>query len=157
MIDLEKLNDHSRQFARLLFREWPEWLPHARFDPFEEFEKEALLVEVPRPVDGSGHGLFVTTSEWEVAVGFGENFHTRFGAADAETGSDFYGAALAFIRDFVNEDIVVATAHQDGEWLGAWQVDRRQEDLDDITVEPGVELAIRSWQGTHDRVNATGA
>ena len=50
MIDLERLNDHSRQFATLLFREWPEWLQHARFDPYEDFEKEALLVEVPRPV-----------------------------------------------------------------------------------------------------------
>ena len=96
MIDLAQLNDHSRQFARLLFREWPEWLPHARFDPFEEFEQEALLVEVPRPVDGSGHGLFVTTSEWEIAVGYGENFHTRFGAADGEAESDFYAAALAW-------------------------------------------------------------
>ena len=157
MIDLDKLNDHSRQFARLLFREWPEWISHARFDPFEEFEKEALLVEVPRPVDGSRHGLFVTTSEWEIAVGYGENFHTRFGAADAETGSDFFGAALEFIRSFVNEDIVVATAHQDGEWLGAWKVDLRREDLDAVTVEPGVELRIRSWQGTHDRETATGA
>lgn len=157
MIDLEKLNDHSRQFARLLFREWPEWLPHARFDPFEDFEKEALLVEVPRPVDGSRHGLFITTSEWEISVGFGENFHTRFGAADDDPDKDFYGAALAFIRDFVSEDVVVATAHQDGEWLGAWQIDLRREDPDAVEVEPGVELRIRSWRGTHDRKLVTGA
>ena len=157
MIDLEKLNDHSRQFARMLFREWPEWMACARFDPFEEFEKEALLVEVPRPVDGSRHGLFVTTSEWEVAVGFGENFHRRFGASDGEETGDFYEAAIAFIRDFVNEEVVVATAHQDGEWLGAWHVDLRREDLDAVEVEPGVDLTIRSWLGTHDRPARTGA
>lgn len=156
MIDLEKLNDHSRQFARLLFREWPEWLQHARFDPHEDFEKEALLVEVPRPVDGSGHGLFITTSEWEISVGFGESFHTRFGADAEPADVDFYEAALRFIRDFVAEDVVVATAREHGEWLGAWKVDRRHEDLDALTVEEGADLAVRSWRGTYDRDITTG-
>ena len=151
MIDLEKLNDHSRQFARLLFREWPEWLQHARFDPHEDFEKEALLVEVPRPVDGSGHGLFITTSEWEISVGFGESFHTRFGVEGESNDGDFYEVALVFIRDFVAEDIVVAPASEDGEWLGAWKVDRRREDLDELTVEEGAALSVRSWLGTYDR------
>ena len=157
MIDLARLNDHSRRFANLLFREWPEWLAHARYDPYEDFEKEALLVEVPRPVDGSGHGLFITTSEWEISIGFGENFHTRFGVGgDAEAG-DFYAEAMAFLRDFVAEQVVVATASQDGEWLGAWRVDRRREDPDDIELEAGVSLRIRSWRGTYDRDGATGA
>lgn len=151
MIDLLKLNDHSRQFAHQLFREWPEWLQHARFDPFEDFEKEALLVEVPRPVDGARHGLFITTSEWEISIGFGESFHTRFGAEGEPGEKDFYGEALAFLRDFVAEKIVVATASQDGEWLGAWQVDRRREDPAELTVEPEVSLSVRSWRGTYDR------
>jgi hypothetical protein len=163
MIDLARLNDHSRRFATMLFREWPEWLVHARFDPYEDFEKEALLVEVPRPVDGSGHGLFITTSEWEISVGFGESFHTRFGAdggnggGDAAAAGDFYAEALAFLRDFVAEHVVVATASQDGEWLGAWRIDRRREDPETVTVEPGVSLRIRSWRGTYDRDGATGA
>ena len=108
MIDLERLNDHSRQFATLLFRTWPEWLQYARFDPYEDFEKEALLVEVPRPVDGSGHGLFITTSEWEVSVGFGETFHTRFGPSGEESPGNFYDDAIAFLRDFTKERIVLA-------------------------------------------------
>jgi hypothetical protein len=156
MIDLAKLNDHSRQFAHLLFRQWPEWLSFARFDPFEDFEKEALLVEVPLPADGSRHGLFITTSEWEVSVGFGESFHTRFGADSGPQDEDFYQAALTFIRDFVAEDVVVATASQDGEWLGAWKIDRRREDLDDVVVDEGAALAIRSWLGTYDRDLPTG-
>ena len=62
MLDVSRLNDHSRAFAQRLFREFPDWLRYARFDPYEEFEKEALLVEVPRPAADSRHGLFVTTS-----------------------------------------------------------------------------------------------
>ena len=155
MIDLNKLNDHSRQFARQLFREWPEWLQYARFDPFEDFEKEALLVEVPRPVDGSRHGLFITTSEWEISIGFGESFHTRFGAEGEPGEGDFHAAALTFLRDFVTERVVVATASQDGEWLGAWKVDRRREDLDALSVEPGASLSLRSWLGTYDSDAAT--
>ncbi len=151
MIDLTRLNDHSRHFGTMLFRQWPEWIRHARFDPYEDFEKEALLVEVPRPVDGSRHGLFITTSEWEISVGFGESFHTRFGADGDEPGRDFYAAALDFIRDFVDEHVVLATARQDGEWLGAWGIDRRREDPDGLAVDPGVAVEIRSWRGTWDR------
>ena len=81
MLDVSRLNDHSRVFAQFLFREFPDWLRYARFDPYEEFEKEALLVEVPRPAGDGKNGLFITTSEWEVSVGFGENFHTRFGVS----------------------------------------------------------------------------
>ena len=151
MIDLERLNDHSRQFATLLFRRWPEWIRYARFDPYEDFEKEALLVEVPRPVDGSGHGLFITTSEWEISVGFGESFHTRFGVSGEPTEGDFFAEALQFIEDFLEEKLVLATAYQDREWLGAWKVDLRSETLDELEVEPGVEVQVRSWRGTHDR------
>lgn len=157
MIDLARLNDHSRQFAKLLFARWPQWIQFARFDPYEDFEKEALLVEVPRPVDGSSHGLYITTSEWEVSVGYGENFHTRFGtsgAAEGEArtgGGDFYEQAIAFIADFVEEHCVLATAYQDREWLGAWKIDLRRETLDELEVEPGVLVRIRSWNGTHDR------
>ncbi len=150
MIDLTRLNDHSRHFARLLFRQWPEWIRHARFDPCEDFEPEALLVEVPRPKDGSSHGLFITTSEWEISVGFGESFHTRFGAAGDGAEGDFYAEALAFIRDFVDEQVVVATALQDGAWLGAWRIDRRRENPGALRVEAGVEVRIRSWCGTWD-------
>jgi hypothetical protein len=151
MLDLEKLNDHSRGFAHRLFREFPDWIRYARFDPYEDFEKEALLVEVPRPTDGSGNGLFITTSEWEVAVGFGENFHTRFGADDDTEGANFLDEAMAFIRDFVAERIAVATAHQGHEWLGAWKIDPNAEDYDLPEREEGVVVTIRSWRGTYDR------
>ncbi|MFH2051923.1 MAG: hypothetical protein ABIK96_05600 [bacterium] len=151
MIDLQKLNDHSREFAHRLFRKYPDWIRHARFDPYEDFEKEALLVEVPRPVDGSRHGLFITTSEWEVSVGYGESFHTRFGISGDGDGGDFYAEALDFIADFVEERVAVATASDDREWLGAWLVDLREESLEDIAVEEGESVKVRSWQGTYDR------
>ena len=150
MIDLERLNDHSRQFAKLLFKEWPAWIQYSRFDPYEDFEKEALLVEVPRPVDGSSHGLYITTSEWEVSVGFGENFHTRFGTSGENASADFYHQAIEFIRCFVNGDFVLATAYQDKEWLGAWKIDLREESLEDIDIEQGVMVRIRSWDGGAD-------
>ena len=150
MIDLARLNDHSRQFARRLLRLHPDWIQYARYDPYEEFEKEALLVEVPRPVDGSSHGLFITTSEWEISVGYGENFHTRFGPEGLEKGGDFFADALDFIRGFLDEDLVLATASQDREWLGAWIVDRRQESLDKLVPAAGERIRVRSWLGTYD-------
>lgn len=152
MLDLDRLNDHSRHFAKILFQTWPEWLQYARFDPYEDFEKEALLVEVPRPVDGSSHGLYITTSEWEVSVGYGENFHTRFGVSGEGKGeSEFYSQALAFIRRFVDEEVVLATAYQDKEWLGSWQIDLDKEKLEEVEVEEGVTVQIRSWRGSHDQ------
>jgi hypothetical protein len=151
MLDLTKLNDHSREFAHRLFREFPDWLQFARYDPYEEFEKEALLVEVPRPTDGSSHGLFITTSEWEVSVGYGESFHTRFGAGGEGDERNFFDDAMAFIRDFVAERIVVAVARQGREWLGAWQLDPREHDLANVDHEEGVTISIRSWRGTFDR------
>ena len=151
MLDLARLNDHSRQFARRLFRVWPEWHRWARYDPYEEFEKEALLVEVPRPLDGSSHGLFITTSEWEISVGFGETFHTRFGAADGAGQENFYDEAMAFLEDFVAERIVVAVAFADREWLGAWKIDLARESIQDVRPDPGEVVEIRSWRGSHDQ------
>ncbi len=150
MIDLQQLNDHSREFATRLFRAHPEWIRFARYDPYEDFEKEALLVEVSRPVDGARHGLFITTSEWEISIGYGESFHTRFGVSGEDGETDFYAAAMAFIEDFLAEKIVVATASDDREWLGAWLVDLSRESLADITVAPGEAVKVRSWLGTHD-------
>jgi len=151
VIDLDKLNDHSRQFAQMLFARWPQWMQHARFDPYEDFEKEALLVEVPRPVDGSSHGLYITTSEWEISIGFGENFHTRFGTSgETKSTNDFYIKAMDFIADFVGEKCVLATAFQDEEWLGAWRVDLQKQSLAEIEIESGTLIRIRSWNGTHD-------
>jgi hypothetical protein len=151
MIDLTRLNDHSRTFAQQLFREFPDWLPHARFDPYEEFEKEALLVEVPRPVGDGRHGLFITTSEWEIAVGFGENFHTRFGINGQEEEGDFRRRALEFIRDFVAERLILVTAHEGEQWLGAWIERPGEQKLPAAEIEPGECLRYRSWKGTWDR------
>jgi len=151
MLDVSRLNDHSRSFAQQLFREFPDWLRHARFDPYEEFEKEALLVEVPRPVGNGRNGLFITTSEWEIAVGFGEAFHTRFGVGDASDGQDFQQRAIAFIRDFVAEDLALVTAFEGDTWLGAWTVRITGGEVPELEREEGVTLRVRSWQGTHDQ------
>ncbi|MBD3222937.1 hypothetical protein GF314_17040 [bacterium] len=151
MLDVSRLNDHSREFAQRLFREFPGWLRHARFDPYEEFEKEALLVEVPRPAADGRHGLFITTSEWEVSVGFGANFHTRFGVGDQSEDPDFHGRAIAFVRDFVDEHLVLVTAWEKDEWLGAWTVRVAEGKVPEQDKEDGVSLRIRSWKGTYDR------
>lgn len=151
MLDVSRLNDHSRVFAQRLFREFPDWIRHARFDPYEEFEREALLVEIPRPAVNGQHGLFITTSEWEVSVGFGENFHTRFGVSDNDESNDFHDRAIAFIRDFVEERLVLLTAYQEGEWLGAWTERLTDDGIPEQDLEPGVQLRIRSWKGTWDR------
>ncbi|MEZ4386539.1 MAG: hypothetical protein R3D98_02980 [Candidatus Krumholzibacteriia bacterium] len=151
MLDVSRLNDHSRSFAQRLFREFPEWLRYARFDPYEEFEKEALLVEVPRPAGDGRHGLFITTSEWEVSVGFGENFHTRFGVVAGQEEDDFQGRAIEFIQAFVDEAVVLVTAWEDGEWLGAWTVRVSGGTVPAQETEDGVILRIRSWKGTFDR------
>jgi len=154
MIDLEQLNAHSRLFAKMMFRKWPQWFQHARFDPYEDFEKEALLVEVPRPVDGSSHGLYITTSEWEISIGFGDSFHTRFGSSGDPGEGNFMEEAMEFLTDFVEEKFVIATASEDGEWLGGWKIDLRTQELDDLDVEPQVKINIQSWLGTFDRVMA---
>jgi len=151
MIDLDRLNAHSRLFANMMFRKWPEWFQHARFDPYEDFEKEALLVEVPRPVDGSSHGLYITTSEWEISIGFGDSFHTRFGSSGDPEEGNFLEEAMDFLIGFVEENIVIATASEDGEWLGGWKIDLRTQAVENIEVEPDVKINIQSWLGSHDR------
>jgi len=150
MLDVSRLNDHSRLFALELFREFPDWLCHARFDPYEEFEKEALLVEVPRPVGDGRNGLFITTSEWEIAVGFGENFHARFGVNGQDEDGDFRRRALEFIRDFVAERLVLVTAHEGEQWLGAWVERPGQHKLPVEEIAAGESLRRRSWRGTWD-------
>ena len=154
MLDLTRLNDHSRQFATRLFRVWPDWFRLSRYDPNEDFEKEALLVEVPRPGDEAGHGLFITTSEWEISIGFGESFHRRFGAdgrGKSDQEANFHDEAMAFLEGIVGEKVVLASGWQDKEWLGAWPIDLTRESLDELQVDSGEIIKIRSWLGTYDQ------
>ena len=150
MLDVSRLNDHSRVFAQRLFKAFPEWLRFAQFDPYEEFEKEALLVEVPRPGGDRKDGLFITTSEWEISVGFGETFHTRFGVSGQDESGDFHQRAIAFIRDLVEENIVLVTAWEGNDWLGAWIVRVTENGVPEQEREDGVVLRVRSWHGTLD-------
>jgi hypothetical protein len=57
---------------------------------------------------------------------------------------------MVFLQKFVSEQLVIAVAYQDGEWLGSWTVDLGTESLDDLHVEPGEMVKIHSWLGRFD-------
>ena len=64
---------------------------------------------------------------------------------------NFYDDAIQFLHDFVNEKVILATAWQGKEWLGAWKIYPDRQPIDAIDREEGVVVVLRSWRGTYNQ------
>ena len=70
MIDESKLNDYSGPIAAALFAAFPELRSHARIDPNERVDPGSLMIEFPRPAGAAAEGLWISTHDNEITVGF---------------------------------------------------------------------------------------
>jgi hypothetical protein len=144
---MDKLNEFSGQFAEALFESFPWMREHARVEVRDGAERGVLVVEVtPAPIRPDCT-LWVSTDGDEITVGFGM-FHTHFDwLSSAEPDRD---DPIGFIRDLVDDKILIEDWTKGGEWSGSSTLGQGEEpDLTKMAADNVV--TIRSWSGRFDR------
>jgi hypothetical protein len=138
--ELKELDKYARTIAERLFKTYPQWLNYMRIDPTDQ----ALVVELPPPVEAARGGLVIRTHNREVLVQFDK--HPVRLATSGAPDHDF-DAAIAFIDGLLCEDIVVGVKVANGE-----RQDSRSYRVNEISgIAPGDVSYTRSWLGTYNR------
>jgi hypothetical protein len=147
-MNLDTLDDFSRDFAKQLFAVYPHWALLAKFGRSHGDQLNHLIVEVPAPGGSDlGSTLLIHTDNNEVTVGF-DCYHTHF---FPQVVIPLNGDALDFIESILSEDIAAVSEWEGDTWRGSWTLERCEDD--DLTEEqrPGWRIRVRSWNATRDR------
>jgi hypothetical protein len=141
---MARLDNFSRDVAKLLFRHFPQWQGLAKIEPAEDGSAYLRLeVEAP-PESAADHGLCVTTSDGQMTVEF-DYYHGYFGGQINDGGAEY---AVGFVLDLLSEKIPVISWWHKCE-LVAWSTIKDGKPLlSDDLVEPYDRIRIRSWNGT---------
>lgn len=143
---LTGLSAFSQRFANHLFQAFPALRDRARG------EEGAVVVELPCPVD-ERRSLLIASDDDELGMGF-DMWHAHIGDGVSEE-RDF-DVAVQLIDDLFHERVFVAVRFRAQQFVEARLV-KSLDELQDAEPEPGDELFIRSWHGTHDaRFRAAG-
>ena len=141
--EFSQLNEFSRNFASALFEAHPSWRERAQINPNSE-QPGVLLVTVPAPPPLDENGLWVTTDEGEITVGF-DAFHWHFGAYQMPA-PELHSEALAFTSDILEERWVVGVLMTGDRWRAS------------KVLRPGSRFVVPedhtgyliSWRGTYN-------
>ncbi len=146
-MELERLDNFSRQVAEALFAKFPQWQAYATAEEAAN-GKAYLSVTVPAPAEASAaHGLTITTEDGVVTVGF-DWYHSHFypSVGDGEHfGTDY---ALHFIEELLDEHVAVISW-----WTGdqCQAFSTRQQGVNAMPkdlIGPYDRERIRSWKGS---------
>jgi hypothetical protein len=155
MIDLSRLNEHSKKIANLLFTDHPEWIEFAslwvnhlnKANPYNLIDCY-LAVEVPSPTGQVIRNLNICTTGSGTAIHYFDYFHVQFGFG--QTIETEYVCTKEFITDFLNEELIVICKKHS--FLGFhWTTQPGIISLNEIQGMKSSKIScIRSWKGTYD-------
>jgi hypothetical protein len=138
---LNGLTEFSQRFADHLFVCFPDVTKYARAD------EGALVVEVPSPAS-SKRGLIIATDDDQISLGF-DNWHGHVGD-ETTPEQQAFELATQLMHDFFHDRVMIAARFKDKQFVGA-RLLRAEESLEsEPPAEPGEQLFVRSFCGTHD-------
>lgn len=150
-IDLDALDEVSRDFVAYIAEQRPEWLAHAR--PLVDETRNASFVEIVFPLPPGvemQEPLWISTYGGEVTIGM-DAHHAHFPWPSDYNGEDGRANAMEYVQALMNEEQVVVSFWDDGRLRCSST--ERPENLSIYEEQPnsGSELRIRSWHGSHSR------
>jgi hypothetical protein len=104
-----------------------------------------LLIDPPAEA-AVDRGLLIHTDKGEVTVGF-DFYHSHFDSAVGDGEHFGTGAAIAFVRQIVSEQIAVVSWWRDDEWRGSSQVEAGAQPAA-LLVKEYNRVRVRSWKGS---------
>jgi hypothetical protein len=154
------LDDYSRLAVPIILARFPDWETFATVEPSPDGAGSVVEFNVPCPSPSAEHGLWVSTADEELSVGF-HTYHCHF--TDFSDRSDVarIEEGVAHAAHIVAERVGVVTWYRDGEWAGSSCVElpfpgplRGLRSGGDPLPDgfAGCEWAtLRSWLGRFDR------
>ena len=152
MVDLERLEPTSREFAHQLLRANPWLRRHARVEELPGSGAGFLVLNVPAPSEGKPALLVDTGEPGRILVSWGR-FSQEFDAPPEAGRSSQLDGALDLVEDILADRVAVYVLEREGKWAESGTVyDEFGERTLCAKLTPGVRIRLWSWEGTRDDV-----
>ena len=155
-MNLDTLDELSRDFALNLFARYPEWQAFARTARRPEDAEDHLIVEVP-VLKGDAHPLAITTENGEVTVHF-DYCHSHFDwpVTDMDAAypvTDMEAAynvdPFVFIASILDEKLATISCWDGDEWQSSWWLEQGEDPNEGAPMSTS-RVRVRSWRGSRN-------
>jgi hypothetical protein len=157
------LDAYSRVAVPLILSRFPEWEPFATLSPRPDGAGSVVDFNVPCPSPAAEAGLWVSTADEELSVGF-HTHHSHFTDYESRLNPEQVAAGLQHAADIVEERVGVVSWYRDGGFAGSRTVELPYPGplpglLDGLGASPAAArifadcdfATLRSWFGRFDR------
>jgi hypothetical protein len=159
----ESLDEYSQLAVTLILARFPKWEPFVKLSPRPDGAGNVVEFNIPCPSPAAESGLWVSTADEELTVGF-HTHHTHFTDYENRTHHSQIDAGLKYAAEIVEERIGVLSYYSGGKFSGSRSVDlpspevlpRLYEDMGLVGKLEGFfrdweRVTLRSWTGRFDR------
>ena len=148
-----QLEYHSLRFAKMLFKQFPQWKPYSGHYVKQEgdFPTYYLDVSIPPVNPNVTDALRITAYPREIIVQWLGGAHSHFDALFSGSTSDYMEAALKFVERIVADKVIFGYYIQEGRPTGAgfWHDVEAAPAPTGLNIQQG-SMIMRSWRGSHD-------
>ncbi len=134
-----KLDAYSRIAVAIILARFPEWEPFATPSPRPDGAGNVVDFNVPCPSPAAESGLWVSTADEELSVGF-HTHHNHFTDYENRLNREQIEAGLQHAADIIDERIGVVSWYRAGGFAGSRSVELPHPDL-----LPGLLDSLGSW------------
>jgi hypothetical protein len=164
----DNLDAFSRIAVPIILARFPKWEPFATLSPRPDGAGNVVDFNVPCPSPAAESGLWVSTADEELSVGF-HTHHNHFTDYENRLNREQIEAGLQHAVDIIDERIGVVSWYRAGGFAGSRSVELPHPDLLPGLLDGlgcGAELdgifsdcdraTLRSWLGRFDRDEGRG-
>jgi hypothetical protein len=148
-VRFNNMNQFISSIFNQIIEDFPEWKDYSCIQENTNNE-EYICFTIPCPKQANvKEPLLIIVDNFEITVSFAD-FHSHFNSWKDNDIND-NDTANYFIRNILNEEIVIYSCWNQNKWVGSSYIDV-QNNLED--VKPIYEsdlIKYRSWNGTHNR------
>ncbi len=149
-MSLESLNEFSKRFAKKLLESHPDLEAFCSVDQNSKVEAGTLLLRIPPGSNNLCDGLWASTHDGEVIVGF-DTHHAHFKATRAHSEEDSFVDAVEHIGNILSEKILAVAWYRGDRCRGGMPMSPGENPSPPRILGIGVNrIRVRSWNGTYD-------
>jgi hypothetical protein len=158
------LDTYSRVAAPGILKRFPQWAPLAKLTPRPDGAGNSVDFVIPCPSAAAEYGLWVSTADEELTVGF-HTHHTHFTGYDNPLNVAPMEAGIQYAADIIEERVGVVSWYRGAAFAGSRSVNLPHPDLlpgmldglgptrsEVAAIFSGCNrVTLRSWLGRYDR------
>jgi hypothetical protein len=163
MLHEQDLDAYSKFAVPIILARFPDWQPFAKFAPWFDGSAHFVNFNVPSPNPAVEFGLWVSTADEELTVGF-HTHHRHFTNYNNRTEQGLIDAGLEYAADILEERIGVLSYYGGDRFCGSVSIEVPHSDpfpnlhagigttgkLADL-MHGWDRITLRTWTGRFDR------